>query len=365
LYNIEEIKNTIIQGHALDVLKEIPDDSIDMVITSPPYWGLRNYNTNPIIWDNHNNCEHEWQSFVRKGQTGGTKSLKVQIKEKENFQIVKDSIQGFCVKCGAWAGELGSEPNFQLYIQHLFEIFNEVKRILKFGGSCWINLGDSYSGSAQGAGADRSGVKQGTNRGTLYTSSKDFKSLLLNTGITNKSLIGIPDRFKITMIDNGWICRNEIIWYKPNAMVVSAKDRFTVDFEKLYFFTKNKKYYFKQQLEPYTSVPNHKPRNKSKEKYKDTELYSQGERDYYSQEGRNKRSVWTINTKPLKDAHFATFPPKLVDVPIDACCPIDGIVLDIFFGSGTTGLVAKQQNKNYIGIELNPEYIEIANKRLQ
>jgi site-specific DNA-methyltransferase (adenine-specific) len=347
LYNIEEIKNTIIQGHALDVLEEIPNESIDMVITSPPYWGLRNYNTNPIIWDNHNNCEHEWQSFVRKGQTGGTKSLKVQIKEKENFQIVKDSIQGFCVKCGAWIGELGTEPIFELYIQHLLIIFNEIKRILKSSGSCWVNLGDSYN-----------------------------KSLIKN--IKKKSLIGIPDRFKIAMIDDGWICRNEIIWRKPNAMPQSPKDRFTLDYEKLYFFTKNVRYYFEQQKEKCVNGDPTSPRGSKGNKILNSGLrkqdalgkanYTGFNERYFSKppkEFRNMRSVWTISTQPIRDAHFATFPEKLIIVPIKSSCPENGIVLDIFFGSGTTGLVAKQQNKNYIGIELNPEYIEIANKRLQ
>lgn len=364
MYKIENIVNTILNGHVLEELQKIPDGTIDMVITSPPYYGLRSYNTNPVIWDNHSGCDHEWEQFVRKGITGGTKSSKVQIKGEENFQIVKDSVQGYCSKCNAWAGELGSEPTFQLYIQHLLEIFDEVKRVLKPTGSCWVNLGDSYSGSCQGAGGDRSGVKQGTNRGTLYTSSKEFKSLTANTSVQKKSLMGIPDRFKICMIDRDWICRNEIIWKKPNQMPSSVKDRFTVDFEKFYWFTKQGKYYFRQQLEPYVSKPNHKPRNKAKEKYEGTNLYSEGGRDYYSQGGRNKRCVWEINTRGLKEAHFAVFPPELITTPILASSPPNGIVLDIFMGSGTTGKVAKDLGRNFLGIELNKKYVEIAMKRI-
>ncbi len=126
-----------------------------------------------------------------------------------------------------------------------------------------------------------------------------------------------------------------------------------------------KKYYFEQQLEPYTSVENHNLRDKSKEKYDGTGLFSNGGRDYYSQGGRNKRCVWSINTTPLKEAHFAVYPEKLIETPIKACSPEGGIVLDIFFGSGTTGLVSKKLNRNYLGIELNPEYVKIAEKRLE
>ena len=194
--------------------------------------------------------------------------------------------------------------------------------------------------------------------------TKEHKSLLAKIDIKSKSLVGIPDRFKIKMIDKGFICRNEIVWHKPNQMPSSVKDRFTVDFEKFYFFTKNTKYYFEQQLEPYISKENHELRNKNSEKYEGTNLFSDGGRDYYSQGGRNKRCVWSINTKPLKEAHFAIYPEELIETPIKACCPENGIVMDIFFGSGTTGVVAKKLNRNYLGIELNSEYIKIAEKRL-
>ena len=192
------------------------------------------------------------------------------------------------------------------------------------------------------------------------------KSLLKNCGIKAKSLIGIPDRFKIAMIDRGWICRNDIIWHKPNAMPESVKDRFTDDYERLFFFTKNRKYYFEQQLEEYQSKPQ-KPVNKNQQNCNKgyiMDRFSAGCRDYYSQGGRNKRSVWSINTKPFKGAHFAVFPEELIETPIKAGCPENGIVMDIFMGSGTTAIVAKRLNRNYIGIELNPEYIKIAENRI-
>jgi site-specific DNA-methyltransferase (adenine-specific) len=331
LLNINNIKNTIIQGHTIDILKEIPEKSIDIIITSPPYFGFRNYNTNNIIWDNNIDCDHEWNYFIRKGITGGTESKKVQIKGKKNFQIVDDSVQKICLKCNAWSGELGSEPSIELYIKHLMLIFNESNRVLKDSGCLWINIGDSY---------------------------------------IKKVSMGIPDRLKIKMIDNGWFFRNEIIWYKPNVMPTSAKDRFTVDFEKFYFFTKNSKYYFKQQFEPYTNEINRWGGEKLKADGKSAWSENTKQEIYRKRnmrpnpEGRNMRSVWKINTASYKGAHFATFPEELVKIPILSGCPDDGIVLDIFVGSGTTCKVAKDLNRNYIGIELNSDYIKLAEKRL-
>lgn len=172
------------------------------------------------------------------------------------------------------------------------------------------------------------------------------------------------------MIDRGWVCRNEIIWHKPNQMPDSAKDRFTDDFEKMFFFTKNGKYHFEQQLEPYL---------KSLNRWAGNNLVANGEsvwdkgtgQDSYrdrnmrpNPKGRNKRTVWSINTKAYKSSHVAVFPETLVETPILAGCPKNGVVLDPFFGSGTTGVVAVKNGCNYIGIERNAEYIEIAKKRI-
>jgi site-specific DNA-methyltransferase (adenine-specific) len=187
------------------------------------------------------------------------------------------------------------------------------------------------------------------------------------------------------MVNREWILRNVIIWHKPNCVPESVKDRFTTNFEYLFFFTKQKKYYFQQQFEPmketsiqrlnrgFNDVAKDSPKmsRKSKQlwanKYKSNTPRHRhgGDTDidrYYPQV--NKRSVWTISLKPFHEAHFAVFPPDLIEIPIKAGCPIDGIVLDPFMGSGTTAIVAKKQGKNYIGIELNPEYIDISQKRI-
>ena len=286
MYDIEKIKNTIIQGDTLNVLKEFPNESVDMIITSPPYWNLRDY--------------------------GEDKQLGLEYTTKE-------------------------------YIDSLYTIFEESKRVLKNEGTLWINIRDTYS-----KGIKRSGVK-------------------------NKSLSMIPERLAIKMIDNGWILRNTIIWHKPNAMPDSCKNRFTMDYEYLYMFSKQEKYYFKTQYEPYTSVHGKDSNTISKKEKEllDTKMVRHGgegstlnKPSMWNPKGRIKRTTWDINTKPFKGSHFAPYPEELIECPIDAGCPENGIVLDIFMGSGTTGVVAKKQNKNYIGIELNRDYIDIANDRI-
>lgn len=372
MYKIENIKNMILSGNVYEQLKLIPDESINMVITSPPYYGLRSYGTVPVIWGGDENCEHRWSFSTKKGISGGTKSEKVQIKNEENFQIVPDTQYGFCSKCDAWLGELGQEPNFKLFINHLVLIFDEVKRVLTKDGTCWVNLGDSYAGSGQGEGWKNPTGKQATSRGTIR--EEGFKSVTKNQTIRNKSLMGIPDRFKIAMIDNGWICRNEIVWYKRNAIPDSTRDRFTVDFEKFYFFTKEGKYFFNQQKEPCVNGDPNPPRGSKGTKTSNGGRRKQDELGknnctgfndrYIPKTERNVRCVWDIPVQPFRGSHFATFPPKLIETPILAGCPENGIVLDIFFGSGTSGLVAKSLNRNWLGIEINPDYIEIAKKRL-
>ena len=167
----------------------------------------------------------------------------------------------------------------------------------------------------------------------------------------------------------GFIERNEVIWYKRNCMPSSAKDRFTVDFEKVFFFTKSKKYYFEQQFEAYTKPLDRWSGNTLEDNGKSEWSKGTGQPLYRdrnmrpNEQGRNKRAVWQVNTKPYKEAHFATYPEALIEPMIKAGCPENGIVLDPFFGSGTTGVVALKQNKNFIGIELNQEYIKIAEKR--
>ena len=249
--------------------------------------------------------------------------------------------------------QIGLESSSQDYIDKLISIFQEVKRVLKKEGSCWVVISDSYN--------------------------------------SNKSLSMIPERFAISMIDHNWILRNKIIWYKPNCMPSSVRDRFTVDWEYLYFFTKSERYYFDTQYEPINPDTLRESRytinltaRKSQEtrqglnKWKPRKDYHKNNvqspldiksrivSNYAKNEvGRIKRSVWKISPQPFKEAHFAVYPEKLCETPIKAGCPINGTVLDPFMGAGTTGLVALKLARNFIGIELNPDYIRIAEKRLK
>ncbi len=356
--------NKVYNGNSLEVLKTFPDESINMCITSPPYWGLRDYGTENQIWGGDYDCEHEW---------GEVKGIKAIGRDDKYFGGVvgADGLSGvkkrelvdsnICGKCGAWEGELGLEPYAEMYVNNLCDIFDEVKRCLTPDGSCWVNIGDTYANTGYGK-----GTGSFKNKNNPRTMTPKVKS-----DLPQKCLVQIPSRFAIEMTNRGWILRNEIIWHKPSCLPTPAKDRFTVDFEKLYFFTKNKKYYFKQQLEPMTTDP-HAPGNKlhkdkisgpndrgGKSQWDDTS------RVWGKDNMRNKRAVWSINTSTFKGAHFAVYPPKLIESPIDAGCPVGGTVLDPFFGSGTSAEVAMEQDKNWVGIDLNTEYIEISDSRLR
>lgn len=305
-------------GDARGALKTLPEHRVDSIITSPPYFGLRAYKAEPSIWDNHNNCEHEWVGEIVRRDRGSLKGqTAVAGNTKKGISGVETKQGNFCLKCNAWRGVLGSEPTTQLYIKHLIEVFELCKRVLKPTGSLWVNIDDSYSGSG-GAGGDY-------NDGGLRDGQPKWKPP--KTSVKAKSLYAVPERFIIAMIDAGWIYRETIIWQKPSCMPESVKDRCTRDFEYLYHFTMQGTYYFERQFEPYVSIPNHSLRDKASEKYEGTGLYSEGGRDYYSQGQRNKRSVWAINPEPQKAvkkgevAHYAAFPTKLCTTPILASVP--------------------------------------------
>ena len=244
--------NKILNGDALTHLKELPSESIDCVVTSPPYWALRDYGEQvQVIWDGEKDCEHEWKENVIPKQRGNLKGI---WEDRNNFNANssnKEQISNFCSKCNAWKGQLGLEPTFDLYIKHLCDVFNEVKRVLKKSGTCWVNLGDTYWGGGNNRGSSEENLseKQFSNRGARGQNQREW-----NKNYQAKSLCMIPFRFAIEMVNRGWILRNSLIWHKPNVMPSSVKDRFTVDFEYLFFFVKSKKYYFETQYEPIVSI---------------------------------------------------------------------------------------------------------------
>jgi site-specific DNA-methyltransferase (adenine-specific) len=374
--------NKIHQGDVRDLLTLVGENSVDTIITSPPYWSLRFYDIPPTIWDGDPNCEHEWKTYEQKVEMyNNDKRAHWQnkgVSRKTNPKAWQKIAlgHGFCTKCGAWKGYLGLEPDFNLYVKHLCDIFDLVKRPLKKTGTLWVNLGDThYTKSGSGFHFDRvRGNPEGT---TNIHLANEIRGLGL---LPSKCLVLAPFRFAIEMCNRGWILRNVIIWKKNNVIPSSASDRFTVDFEYIFFFSQNRKYYFERQLEPYATPksgryrPNSYPEKSiSKEdvKYfgKDTFDGGQGihdgkrkRQDFFQHEGRNKRTVWEINTKPSKEAHFAVFPPELPELCIKAGCPPEGTVMDIFAGSGTTLRVAKKLGRDYIGLELSEKYCKIAEK---
>lgn len=330
----------IYQGDALSILRDMPDNIIDCVVTSPPYHGLRDYGTEPQVWGGHSNCRHRWNinnGKLHSGRGDCQKSAKYSEQEPISDKEITD---GSCLRCGAWRGSLGLEPTFELYITHLCSIFDEVKRVLKDTGTCFVNLGDTYSGSHQGYGKNtlrRLSEKKSENLGKVssylqkYSHTIDKPPPSSKTSLPDKSLCMIPSRVAEKMIDRGWILRNDIIWHKPSCMPQSVRDRFTVDYEHVFFFVKNKKYYFEQQFEPFKESTLVRVKHGSYSEK--TNMGIQGGMKLKNQlemfrkintnelSGRNKRCVWTIPTQSFKSSHFAVFPERLVEPMISAGCP--------------------------------------------
>ena len=245
--------NKIICGDSLSVMKEMPSESIDMVMTSPPYWGLRDYGTEQIFGGDPD-CEHEWGNQLShpKQEKRTIKQLRsssgLSWNRGENASIFKwqeysPKNQGnFCLKCQAWKGQLGLEPTPEMYIEHLTIIFNEAKRVLKKEGSLWLNMGDTYwstKGSCYNPGDGKNSIETRRKENDVYPLYRGNKSDVPN--LSPKCLAMIPERLSWSLIQNGWILRNKIIWYKPNSMPSSVKDRFSNRWEGLFFFVKSSK----------------------------------------------------------------------------------------------------------------------------
>ena len=304
----------IICGDALAELKKLPDELVHCCVTSPPYWGLRDYGVD---------------------------------------------------------GQLGLEPTPEEYVDNLVAVFREVRRVLRDDGTLWLNLGDCYNGSG-GAGGDYNpgGLKEGQPK---YP-GRNIASL------KPKDLVGIPWRVAFALQADGWWLRSDIIWHKPNPMPSSVKDRPTAAHEYIFLLSKSQHYYYDAQAirEP-SSMPllsSDTKRKESKRGRRDkqrghgrrhagfNERWDQMSKAAQCAMGRNKRSVWTVATRPFPEAHFATFPLQLIEPCILAGAPVGGLGLDPFTGSGTTAVAAKRLGRQWLGIELNPEYAEMARRRI-
>lgn len=329
--------NTILLGNCIDTLKTLPDNSVDCCVTSPPYYALRDYGVD---------------------------------------------------------GQIGLEDTPDEFIEKLANVFEQVRRILKPEGTLWVNMGDSYAGSWKGAANypdNAMNYKQGTNRGMLGVPT----CLKKISGYKPKDLIGIPWMLAFALRSKGWYLRQDIIWHKENCMPESVTDRCTKAHEYIFLFSKSRHYHFDSQAirepavgfdtsAPRGSVGNFHPNAGRRPKgntptFRGGNAYTKNRSFDNSAERirdshgnvpnltglRNKRSVWNVATAQMTEAHFATFPEKLIQPCILAGCPENGVVLDPFMGSGTTAIVARKLGRNYIGIEINPKYVEMAERRIK
>lgn len=305
----------------------LKDKSVNCIITSPPYWSLRKYDIPDLIWDGDEGCEHNFKMELKKWHSDRGDGPKKEVFD-DSFQV-NGTKHGFCSKCGAWQGQLGLEPQIDLYLKHLLQIMDECKRVLRDDGTMWVNLGDSYAGSWGNYGSREGGQRElkEDRFDRPGVTPQDFLPGTVNCGISPKSLCLIPERFAIEMVNRGWILRNKLIWHKPNCMPSSAKDRFTVDFEPIFFFVKSKKYWFEQQYEENLGTGHYRKDGtsggpESETKFKNMVLGHPGFRKKFDNpQGHNRRCVWTIPTQPYPESHFATFPEALVEPMIKAGCP--------------------------------------------
>lgn len=307
---VEVIGNaTLYLGDCIETMRRLPAGSVHTCVTSPPYFGLRDYGVD---------------------------------------------------------GQIGLEPTPDEYVAALVAVFREVRRVLRDDGTLWLNLGDSYAANRgcqveQSKGGPKHGPAQAV--GGRGQKASDY-------GLKPKDLIGIPWRVAFALQADGWYLRQDIIWHKPNPMPESVTDRCTKAHEYIFLLSKSPRYYFDHEAikEPATG------RNPGNKAHKYVAAYDASDTEEHRtkagllavgpRETRNRRSVWTVATKPFKGAHFATFPPDLIEPCILAGCPEGGTVLDPFGGAGTTGLVATQAGRNAVLCEINPEYVEMARKRI-
>ena len=369
-------------GDALEKLRELPSGSVHCVVTSPPYWGLRDYSKCSCTQSYHSNESTPSDLRLNAGMGGGPTEKSMQPKYPDaNCSIC----HGTGIIEGVAEHQLGLEKTPEEYVQKLVEVFREVKRVLRDDGTLWLVLGDSYAGSGRGMNADgspgkrTSPGKQETNKGSIL----DFHDRLVEAGaigrfwvapppgLKQKDLVGIPWMVAFALRSDGWYLRKDIIWHKPNPMPESVNDRCSSSHEHIFHMTKSATYFYNADAirEKYE-----KPMNRwggdnlvanGCSKWDD----GTGQRTYRDRNmrpnaaGRNCRDVWTMRTQPYPGAHFAKFPEALPERCIKAGCPSDGVVLDPFAGSGTTGWVARSLGRKAILIELNPIYGELIEER--
>jgi len=313
----------IINADVLAGLAKLADESVHCVVTSPPYWGLRDYGVE---------------------------------------------------------GQIGLEATPAEFVARMVEVFREVRRVLRRDGTCWINMGDSYASVLKGTGGIGKSTLGPASGGHGMTPdavvrSQDRQMMvqrrfdIATSGLKSKDLIGIPWRVAFALQADGWWLRSDIIWSKPNPMPESVTDRPTKAHEYIFMITKSERYFYDAEAIAETAIHAGEVKKTNGSDgmaggYDGHRTRDGFKRGVTVKETRNKRTVWTIPSAPFPEAHFATFPPELPEICIKAGCPVGGTVLDPFGGAGTTGLVADRLQRNAILIELNPEYVAMAERRI-
>jgi DNA modification methylase len=362
-------------GDCRDVLRTLPPESVHCCVTSPPYFGLRDYGT--ATWEGGDpTCDHlrpaahGYKPFET--STLGPKADGISADNSAHADAVKrQQYKGTCSKCGAHRidSQIGLEPTPAAFVSELVGVFREVRRVLRTDGTLWLNLGDCYCGAGYSNHTlERNGAAQRADGG------KQKHGTVCLDGLKSKDLIGIPWMVAFALRDDGWFLRSDIVWNKPNPMPESVTDRPTRSHEYLFLLTKSARYFYDHEAiaEPATMKPqarltprdfvNGKDAGRAAHRRPDYRIRDDAEQENAT---RNKRSVWEVTTKPFAGAHFATFPPDLIEPCILAGCPADGTVLDPFGGAGTTALVADRLHRRAILIELNPEYAAMAERRFR
>ncbi len=380
-----DARTAILHGDVRASLQTLPADTIDCVVTSPPYWGLRDYGLPPVVWDGDRSCEHRWSH-----DSGGE-----------------------CSHCGAWRGQLGLEPSPEQYVRHMVGVFRDLRRVLKPHGTVWINLGDCYN-----AGTNAPRVASNNRVGYWEAAGSMGDRRVKAAGLKPKDLVGIPWRVALALQADGWYLRSDVIWAKPNPVPEGVRDRPVRAHEYLFLLSKEPRYFYDTEAVREVSVS-------------DPIDERTRAREAATRRGHAQRSVWSIPTQRYHQAHFATFPERLVDPCILAgtsaagCCPrcgrawqrrvcvhyanpgnrnsngprsterrhespgfsrrlirivgdevwqpacdcgqhrVPATVLDPFAGSGTTLAVARRLGRRSIGIELNASYIDLARDRVR
>jgi DNA modification methylase len=342
-------------GDCRDVLRTMPDHSVHCCVTSPPYFGLRDYGT--AKWDGGDSrCDHLAGSDY-------------QTKNDTNAGAIRGGpFKSHCGKCGATRidSQIGLEATPDAFVVEMVSVFREVRRVLRDDGTLWLNLGDSYAGG----GGYSPGSPSNQNGGSLSSRQDDGTGakpagIRVPHGLKPKDLIGIPWRVAFALRADGWYLRQDIIWSKPNPMPESVTDRCTKAHEYIFLLSKSARYYYDTAAIAEPTVYDQRLVRINSPKNIALGLKPTREYDHVLEGGRNKRSVWEVATQPFSEAHFATFPPALIEPCIKAGCPIGGTVLDPFAGAGTTGLVADRLQRSAILIELNPDYTAMSDRRLR